>query len=96
MSKTGEVRLVTLAVNRDQGFADEQGDVSRFHWTQGVELASNDEIVVDDTYNHTIRVVTPGSVYARLLATESLICRRAGRRRALHPLKGPVTGRVDY
>jgi hypothetical protein len=43
-----------------EGFADGQGEAARFNWPTGVALAANDEIVVTDTENHAIWVVTPG------------------------------------
>jgi DNA-binding beta-propeller fold protein YncE len=58
VSKACEVS--TLAGNGEVGFADGQGDAARFRGPQGVALAANDEIVVADTENHAIRVVTPG------------------------------------
>jgi hypothetical protein len=56
VSKAGEVS--TLAGNGQEGFADGQGDAARLNCPCSVALAANDEIVVADTYNHAIRVVT--------------------------------------
>jgi sugar lactone lactonase YvrE len=64
VSKAGEV--ITLAGNGEDGFADGQGDAARFYWPEGVTLAANDEIVAADTYNHAIRVVTPGGAVRTL------------------------------
>jgi hypothetical protein len=60
VSKAGEVS--TLAGNGEEGFADGQGDAACFNGPAGQALAANDEIVVADTENHAIRVVTPGGV----------------------------------
>jgi len=71
VSKAGEVS--TLAGNGEEGFADGQGVAARFNGPDGVALAANDEFVVADTENHSIRVVTPGAVpCARSLATGRL------------------------
>jgi hypothetical protein len=59
VSKAGEVS--TLAGNGESGFADGQGEAARFNEPEGVELAANDELVVADTENHAIKVVTPAS-----------------------------------
>ena len=64
VSKAGEVS--TLAGNGEEGFADGQGDAARFNCPHGVALAANDEIVVADTENHAIRVVTPGGAVRTL------------------------------
>jgi sugar lactone lactonase YvrE len=64
VSKSGEV--TKLAGNGEPGFADGQGDAARFICPDGVALAANDEIVVADTYNHAIRVVTPGGAVRTL------------------------------
>ena len=64
VSKAGEVS--TLAGNGEEGFADGQGDAARFYWPAGVALAANDEIVVADTCNHAMRVVTPGGAVRTL------------------------------
>jgi DNA-binding beta-propeller fold protein YncE len=64
VSKAGEVS--TLAGNGEEGFADGQGDAARFNYPWGVVLAANDEIVVADTKNHAIRVVTPGGAVRTL------------------------------
>jgi sugar lactone lactonase YvrE len=64
VSKAGEVS--TLAGNGEHGFADGQGDDARFNGPDGVALAVNDEIVVADTGNNAIRVVTPGGAVRTL------------------------------
>ena len=64
VSKAGEVS--TLAGNGEEGFADGQGEAARFNGPDGVALAANDEIVVADTENHAIRVVTPGGAVRTL------------------------------
>jgi hypothetical protein len=64
VSKAGEVS--TLAGNGEKGFADGQGDAARFNLPWGVALAANDEIVVADSENHAIRVVTPGGAVRTL------------------------------
>jgi hypothetical protein len=64
VSKAGEVS--TLAGNGEEGFADGQGKAARFYWPAGVALAANDEIVVADTCNHAIRVVSPGGAVPTL------------------------------
>jgi hypothetical protein len=64
VSKAGEVS--TLAGNGEPGFEDGQGEAARFNRPDGVALAANDEIVVVDTYNHAIRVVTPGGAVRTL------------------------------
>jgi hypothetical protein len=64
VSKTGEVS--TLDGTGEEGFADGQGDTARFNLPEGVALAANDEIVVSDTCNHAIRVVTPGGAVRTL------------------------------
>ena len=64
VSKAGEVS--TLAGNGEAGFADGQGEDARFNGPDGVALAANDEIVVADTDNHAIRVVTPGGAVRTL------------------------------
>jgi hypothetical protein len=71
VSKAGEVS--TLAGNRESGFADGQGEAARFYWPDSVALAANDEIVVEDTGNHAIRVVTPGGA-VRTLAGNGEAC----------------------
>jgi sugar lactone lactonase YvrE len=64
VSKAGEVS--TLAGNGESGFADGQGEAARFNEPEGVALAANDELVVADTENHAIRVVTPGGAVRTL------------------------------
>jgi DNA-binding beta-propeller fold protein YncE len=64
VSKAGEVS--TLAGTGEAGFADGQGDAARFNFPCGLALAANDEIVVADTDNHAIRVVTPGGAVRTL------------------------------
>jgi hypothetical protein len=64
VSKAGEVS--TLAGNWESGFADGQGEAARFNEPEGVALAANDELVVADTENHAIRVVTPGGAVRTL------------------------------
>ena len=64
VSKAGEVS--TLAGNGEEGFEDGQGDAARFNGPDGVALAANDEIVVADSGNHAIRVVTPGGAVRTL------------------------------
>ena len=75
VSKAGEVS--TLAGNGEEGFADRQGDAARFNCPCDVALAANDEIVVADTDNHAIRVVTPAVPCARSLATGRLALQTA-------------------
>ena len=48
------------------GFANGQGEAARFNGPEGMALAANDEIVVADTNNHAIRVVTPGGAVRTL------------------------------
>jgi len=64
VSKAGEVS--TLAGNGEAGFADGQGEAARFNFPVGMVLAANDEIVVADTENNAIRVVTPGGAVRTL------------------------------
>ncbi len=64
MSKAGEVSK--LAGNGEKGFTDRQVDAVRFNLPWGVAMEVNYEIVVTDTENHAIRVVTPGSAVRTL------------------------------
>ncbi len=64
VSKAGEVS--TLAGIWQRGFADGHGEAARFNFPTGLALAGNDEIVVADTENHAIKVVTPGGAVRTL------------------------------
>ena len=64
MSKAGEVSK--LAGNGEKGFTDRQVDVVCFNVPWGVAMEVNYEIVVTDTENHAIRVVTPGGAVRTL------------------------------
>jgi len=46
-------------VDAGQFFADGQGENARFFKPWSVVLAANDELIVSDTGNHSIRVLTP-------------------------------------
>jgi hypothetical protein len=59
-------KVSTLAGNGEDGFADGQGEAARFNCPDSVVLAANDEIVVADTGNNAIRVVTPGGAVRTL------------------------------
>ena len=85
VSKAGEVS--TLAGNGEEGFADGQGDAVRFNCPEGVELVVNDEILVSDTYNHVIRVVTAREVTMEYVVAN---CRaiRVGCVRSGHGVRG--------
>jgi hypothetical protein len=64
VSKSGGVS--TLAGNREEGISDGQGEAARFNYPLGVTMVANDEIVVADSENHAIRVVTPGGAVRTL------------------------------
>jgi hypothetical protein len=46
------------------GIADRRGESVGLNFPDGITLTANDEIVVTDTNNHAIRVVTPGGLCA--------------------------------
>jgi hypothetical protein len=64
VSKAGEAS--TLAGNWEEGFADGHCEAARLRYPCGVALGANNEIVVADTDNHAIRVVTPGGAVRTL------------------------------
>ena len=90
VSKAGEVS--TLAGNGEEGLEDGKGEAARFFWPEGVALAANDEIVVADTWNHEIRVVTPGCAVRTLAGNREAGFEEGESRRALQPPMGPGAG----
>jgi hypothetical protein len=64
VSKSGGVS--TLAGNREEGISDGQGEAARFNYPLSVTMVANDEIVVADSENHAIRIVTPGGAVRTL------------------------------
>ncbi|MGA2867319.1 MAG: hypothetical protein ABSF95_22820 [Verrucomicrobiota bacterium] len=59
--------VTTLAgLARTGGSADGTGGAARFYGTSGVAVDSAANVYVADTYNHTIRKVTPGGVVTTL------------------------------
>jgi sugar lactone lactonase YvrE len=59
--------VTTLAgLAGSQGSADGTGSAARFNWPFGAAVDSAGNVYVGDTYNHTIRKVTPGGVVTTL------------------------------
>ena len=56
---TPEGDVTTLAGNGEDGFADGNGPNARFYSPYGVAVRRDGTIVVADTMNHSIRLVTP-------------------------------------
>ena len=58
VTKAGAV-VSTLAGNGEEGFADGQGADARFNRPHSVVVAANGDLIVSDSSNHCLRVVTP-------------------------------------
>jgi len=58
--------FTTLAGNAGYGSADGTGSVARFNFPRGVAVDSADNVYVADTYNDTIRKVTPAGLVTTL------------------------------
>ena len=62
-----EYTFTTLAgPGESTGAIDGTGSAARFYQPSGVAVASAGNVYVADTYNHTIRKVTPGGVVTTL------------------------------
>jgi hypothetical protein len=70
MSKAGEVSK--LASNGEKGFTDRQVDAVCFNLPWVVSMEVNYEIVVADSENHAIRVVTPGDAVRTLILVRGI------------------------
>jgi secreted PhoX family phosphatase len=57
VTKAGAV-VSTLAGNGEAGFADGQGEDARFNKPHSVVVAANGDLIVSDSGNHCLRVVT--------------------------------------
>jgi sugar lactone lactonase YvrE len=52
-------QVTTLAGSGTRGFADGSGTAAHFNLPQGVAVGDNGDIIVADSYNHRIRMVSP-------------------------------------
>ena len=59
----------TLAGSVSAGSADGPGTSARFYWPKGVAFDGSGNAYVGDTFNHTIRRVTPAGVVSTLAGT---------------------------
>ena len=62
---------VTTLAGKDMGFADGTGTSAKFNYPSGVAVLPNGAIVVADTCNHRIRIVTLGGVVTTLAGSDS-------------------------
>jgi sugar lactone lactonase YvrE len=63
--------VTTLAGSGSQGFADGNGTSASFYTPCGVAIDKNGNVIVADTYNHRIRMVTPEGVVSTLAGSGS-------------------------
>lgn len=64
--------LAGLSPAAAYGSTDGTGSAARFSWAEGIALAANGDIYVADTYNHTVRKVTPAGVVTTLAGRAGL------------------------
>jgi sugar lactone lactonase YvrE len=63
---TSDGVVSTLAGSDMQTFADGVGADASFSWPQGLAVDSSGHVIVADSYNHRIRLITPGGAVSTL------------------------------
>lgn len=69
ISTTPPFNVTTLAGNGASGFVDGVGAAAQFNFLFGLALDITDNIYVADTFNHSVRRVTPAGVVSTLAGT---------------------------